>query len=352
MTIDPSHRITIVDVAHQANVSAGTVSNALTGKRPVAEDTRARIMQAIRDLGYQPNLLARGLVNQRSQTLGIVASGLEYYGPSRTLIGIDQEANALGYSLLLELLHNPLESNVDTLLNLLSARRVDGIIWSVHDIGNNRSWVAPERLKQLPPIVFLTMNPQPDVTIMNPDSYQGAQMATQHLLELGRRTIGMISGPLLWWEARERLRGWRECLQASGREASDELVVTGDWKAGSGEAGLITLLEKRPEIDALFVANDDMAMGVLRAAHRMGKCVPEDLAVVGYDNMPTAPYFWPALTSVRPRLLDMGREAIQTLHRMVEAKRLGQDMPVPEVQTFGPELMVRESTVGFSSVDG
>src|SRR5688572_20734306 len=185
MTIHLSHRVTIIDVAHHANVSAGTVSNALTGKRPVAEDTRARIMQAIRDLGYQPNLLARGLVNQRSQTLGIVASGLEYYGPSRTLIGIDQEANALGYSLLLELLHNPLESNVDALLNLLSARRVDGIIWSVHDIGNNRTWVAPERLKQLPPIVFLTMNPQPDVMIMNPDSYQGAQMATQHLLDLG-----------------------------------------------------------------------------------------------------------------------------------------------------------------------
>lgn len=352
MAIDPSRRITIVDVAHQANVSAGTVSNALTGKRPVAEDTHTRIMQAILDLGYQPNLLARGLVNQRSQTLGIVASGLEYYGPSRTLIGIDQEANALGYSLLLDLLHNPLESNVDALLNLLSARRVDGIIWSVHDIGNNRTWVAPERLKQLPPIVFLTMNPQPGVTIINPDSYKGAQMATQHLLQLGRRSIGLISGPHLWWEARERLRGWRECLQAAGRDASDSQVVTGDWKAASGETGLVTLLEKQPEIDAVFVANDDMALGVLRAAHRMGKRVPEDLAVVGYDNMPTAPYFWPALTSVRPRLLDMGKAAIQTLHGMVEAKRLGREISMGEVQTFGPELIVRESTVGFSRVDG
>ena len=350
MAIHPSHRVTIVDVANHANVSAGTVSNALTGKRPVAEETRTRILQAIHDLGYQPNLLARGLVNQRSQTVGIVASGLDYYGPSRTLIGIDQEANAVGYALLLDLLHNPMESNVDGLLNLLSARRVDGIIWAVHDIGNNRTWIAPERLNRLPPIVFLTMHPHPGVTIVNTDNYLGAQMATQHLLELGRCSIGLISGPLVWWEARERMRGWRDCLQKAGREASDNLVVSGDWRASSGEAGLIALLEARPEIDAVFVSNDDMALGVLRAAHRLGKRVPEDLAVVGYDNMPTAPYFWPALTSVRPRFLEMGKLAVQTLHGMVEAKRLGREMPMPEVHKLAPELIVRESTVGSSAL--
>lgn len=348
MAIHPSHRVTIIDVARQANVSAGTVSNALTGKRPVAEETRVRIMQAIRDLGYQPNLLARGLVNQRSQTVGIVASGLDYYGPSRTLIGIDQEANALGYALLLDLLHSPMEANVDAVLNLLSARRVDGIIWAVHEIGNNRSWVASERLNRLPPIVFLTMNPQPGVTVVNTDNFLGAKMATQHLLDLGRRSIGLISGPLVWWEARERQRGWRDCLLAAGREASENLTFHGDWKAASGEAGLMALVETRPDIDAVFVSNDDMALGVLRAAHRLGKRVPEDLAVVGYDNMPDVPYFWPALSSVRPRLLEVGKLAIQTLHSIVEAKRHNQDIETPELQTLAPELIVRESTVGVA----
>lgn len=346
MVIHPSHRVTIIDVARQANVSAGTVSNALTGKRPVAEETRTRIMQAIRELGYQPNLLARGLVNQRSQTVGVVASGLDYYGPSRTLIGIDQEANALGYALLLDLLHSPMEGNVDAMLNLLSARRVDGIIWAVHEIGNNRAWVASERLKRLPPIVFLTMNPQPGIPVINTDNYLGATMATEHLLTLGRRTVALISGPSLWWEARERVRGWRDCLVAAGREAGDDLIYMGDWHAGSGEAGLMALLERRPDIDAVFVANDEMALGVLRAAHRLDKRIPEDLAVVGYDNMPDVPYFWPALTSVRPRLLEIGRVAIQTLHNIVEARRHNQDVTIPEVQTLSPELMVRESTVG------
>lgn len=346
MAIHSSHRVTIIDVARHANVSAGTVSNALTGKRPVAEETRIRIMQAIRDLGYQPNLLARGLVNQRSQTVGIVASGLDYYGPSRTLIGIDQEANALGYALLLDLLHSPIEANVDAVLNVLSARRVDGIIWAVHEIGNNRSWVASERLNRLPPIVFLAMNPQPGVTVVNTDNYLGGKMAAQHLLELGRRSIGLISGPTNWWEARERLRGWRDCLVAAGRDASDSLIRPGDWRPASGEEGLVALLAARPDVDAVFVANDEMALGVLRAAHRLGKRIPEDLAVVGYDNMPEVPYFWPALTSVRPRLLEVGKLAIQTLHTIVEARRHNHEVATPEVQTLSPELVVRESTVG------
>jgi LacI family transcriptional regulator len=345
-----SYRITIVDVAREAHVSAGTVSNALTGKRPVAEATRTRILQAIADLGYQPNLLARGLVNQRSQTVGIVAAGLEYYGPSRTLIGIDQEANALGYALLLELLHGPYETHVDSVLNLLSARRVDGIIWAAHEVGNNHDWVAPERLNRLPPILFLTMQPHPGVALINTDNCRGAQLATQHLLDLGRDVIGLISGPLLWWEARERLEGWRRTLLCAGRPADDSLVAEGDWTAASGEAGLMALMAARPDVDAVFVANDQMALGVLRAAHRLGKRVPEDLAVVGYDNTPASAYFWPALTTVRQRLLEVGRLAIQTLHTMIEARRHGRELPVPTLQTLSPELIVRESTRGDGAV--
>lgn len=343
-------RITIIDVARHANVSAGTVSNALTGKRPVAEATRQRILSAISELGYQPNLLARGLVNQRSQTVGVVASGLEYYGPSRTLIGIDREANTLGYSLLLDLLHSPVGDNVDAVLNMLTARRVDGIIWAVHEIGHNRDWVNSERLVELPPIVFLTMQPRPGITVINTDNCLGARIATDHLLAHQRRVVGHIAGPLSWWEARERLRGWQLALLQAGLTPGDDLVVEGDWYAASGEAGLYQLLTRRPDVDAVFAANDQMALGVLRAAHRLGKRVPEDLAVVGYDNMPESAYFWPALTSVRQRLSEVGRLAIQTLHGMIEASRApreGAAGPIPtRVHTLSPELVIRDSSRG------
>ena len=119
------------------------------------------------------------------------------------------------------------------------------------------------------------------------------------------------------------------------------------WTAASGEAGLAALLGARPDIDAIFAANDQMALGVLRAAHRMGKRVPEDLAVVGYDNTPDSAYFWPALTTVRQRLLEVGKLAVQTLHTMIEARRFGRELPVPTLQSLSPELIVRESTLGM-----
>lgn len=336
--------VTIIDVARRARVSAGTVSNVLTGKRPVAERTRSRILQAIDELGYQPNLLARSLVNRATNTLGVVTSGLEYYGPSRTLVGIERQAAELGYSLLLSLLHDPHSADVDALLSDLLARRVDGIIWAVHEIGRNRAWLAPERLRSLPPIVFLTMERRPQTVIISTDNRGGAALAVQHLLQQGRRQIGIITGPLDWWEARERLEGWRACLAQAGAPNDDALVFEGDWTAASGEIAYHHLLARRRNLDAIFASNDQMALGVLRACHFDGRSVPRYLAVAGYDNMPEAAYLVPSLTSVRQHLADVGRIAVQELHRAIAARAQG-ETPDPLFHLIMPELIVRESTV-------
>ena len=341
--MDHKQTVTIIDVAKRAKVSAGTVSNVLTGKRPVAEHTRKRIQAAIDELGYQPNLLARSLVNRASNSLGVVASGLELYGPSRTLVGIERQANELGYSLLLNLLHDPETADVDTVLDDLLARRVDGIIWAVHEMGHNRAWIVPERLRALPPIVFLTMESRPHATIVSTDNRAGASLAVCHLLEQGRRQIGIITGPIEWWEARERLAGWRSCLAAAGCNYSDNLVFTGDWTAASGERGFHHLLAQQPKIDAIFACNDQMALGVLRACHFAGRRVPDDLAVAGYDNMPEAAYLVPSLTSVRQHLADVGRMAVQELHQAVSSRSQGEVSPAyPRLIT--PELVIRESS--------
>lgn len=338
--------VTIVDVAQRAQVSAGTVSNVLTNKRPVAAATRDRVLRAIEELGYQPNLLARSLVNRSSNTLGVVAYGLEYYGPSRTLVGIEQQAAALGYSLLLDLLHRPDRQDVDAVLDELTARRVDGIIWAVHEVGDNHAWIDQARLRSLPPIIFLTMEQRPCASIVSTDNRAGACLATQHLIATGHRTIGIVTGPADWWEARERLAGWRSALESAELEASSILVVEADWTAASGEAAFAALLARRPDIDAVFVCNDQMALGALRFCHTNGRRVPDELSVVGFDNTPESAFFWPALTTVRQHLAELGRVAVNVLHRRIDLRLDGVDQEPPTMHLLQPELIVRESSGG------
>jgi LacI family transcriptional regulator len=343
--MERKHPVTIVDVAAHAGVSAGTVSNVLTGKRPVAEATRERVLRAVEELGYQPNLLARSLVNRSSDTLGVVTYGLEFYGPSRTLVGIERAAAELGYSLLLDLLHEPDVADVDAVLDELTARRVDGIIWAVHEVGDNRAWIDEERLRTLPPIIFLTMAPRPGASIVSTDNCVGAQLATRHLIATGRRTIGVITGPLTWWEARQRLEGWRRALDEAGLECDDALIYEGSWSAASGEAALEALLHRRPDLDAVFACNDQMALGALRYCHATGRRVPEEVSVVGFDNIPESAFFWPALTTIRQHLLDLGRVAVEELHRRIELRLQDAEPEPPAMHLLQPELIVRESTL-------
>lgn len=331
--------MTIRDVAKLAKASPSSVSNALTGKRPVSDTTRRRVQAAVKKLGYNPNMLARSLVNRRSNTIGVVTFGLEYFGPSRTLAGIERQADEFGYSLLLHLLHTSNDTNVIAALNGLTARRVDGVIWAVPEIGENHSWITGELLRRLPPIVFLSMAPRPNLTVVAIDNRAGAAMAVRHLVEQGRTKIGLISGPLEWWEARERKAGWREGLKSAGLAASERLTVEGDWSPESGEVALRRLLERRPDVDGLFVANDQMALGALRVAREVHRRVPEDLAIAGFDNIPESAYFPPSLTTVSHPLMDLGRIAVRKLLTSIEGRQ--DRSSIPEV--LRPALIIRES---------
>jgi LacI family transcriptional regulator len=326
-------------------VSIKTVSRVVNNQGEISEATKERVQEAIEALGYQPNALARGLVRRRSNTLGVVAWGLDYFGPSRTVVGIEQQSDELGYSLMLHLLARPDETRVTRILNALVGRRVDGIVWAVPEIGENRAWIGGDRVEQLPPIVFLSMAPRPGVSVVANDNRLGAALATQHLIERGRRTIGLITGPLAWWEARERRAGWEESLCNARLEASASLVVEGDWSAQSGERGMRELLERRQDIDAVFACNDPMALGALQTVHRLRRKVPEDLAIVGFDNIPEAAYFLPPLSSVFQPLVDVGRLAVQVLHDQIEAELRGADSTEPMATLLEPQLVVRQSSL-------
>ena len=202
---------TLRDVADLAGVSTKTVSRVVNHQSEISEATRQRVQAAIDQLDYRPNILARSLIHQRSKTLAVIAWGIDYYGPSRTVVGIEQEANELGYALFLSLISHPTDDHRQILDTLIS-RRVEGIIWAIPEVGDNRSWVQASHLAHLPPIVFLTMESRPGISVVSVDNRNGAKQAVQHLLQQGRHKIGIITGPMTWWEARERYSGWQEAM--------------------------------------------------------------------------------------------------------------------------------------------
>jgi LacI family transcriptional regulator len=296
-------------------------------------------------MGYQPNILARSLVHRRSHTLGIVATGLEYYGPSTTLVGIEERATELGYSIVLSLVHRPHVHDVAQVLNSLLSRQVDGVIWAVPEIGANRTWLQ-QRTPSLPvPVVFLSMHRADELPVVSVDNYAGARMAANHLLEQGYREIGLITGPLDWWEARERKRGWEDRLREAGLKVEARQVFEGDWSASSGERGFEELADRYPEMDSLFACNDQMALGVLQACYRKGRRVPSELGLVGFDDIPESAYFWPPLTTVRQELRELGGRGVEQVSRMIAAMRGEAPAAPQDAAWLTPRLVVRGSSV-------
>jgi LacI family transcriptional regulator len=310
----------------------------------VAPDTRVRVQQVIEELDYRPSALARSLIQQRSYTLGVVTAGLKYIGPSRTLNGIATQAEMLGYALLLEELPRFDTEDIDPLLESLLARHVDGIVWAVPEVGDNRRWVD-ESLGDIPvPVVFLTMQPRPGIATVCVDNYTGGVRAVRHLLDQGCRRIGHISGPLDWWEARQRKQAWQEVLEGAGLRVDQAHSAEGNWSSSSAETAFAQLLESYAGMDAVFVANDQMALSVLRTPHRRGIQVPQDMAVVGFDNMIESAYFWPALTTVNHDQLELGSRAVQEVVNQIELVQHNESFE-PQNILLSPDLIVRESSV-------
>ena len=337
-------RISIKEVAREAGVSTATVSRVLNEHPDVSSDTRELVSAVIGRLGYQPSNLARSLIQGRSCSVGVVSSGLKYFGPASILSAIEERANILGYSLILTLVRQPETNEVEQILSEMLSRHVDGIIWAVPEIDLNRDWIDKYLPHFLTPVVFLSMQPRPGLSVIEFDNRNGGRIATQHLIARGYRKIGLLAGPSSWWAARQRQLGWQDALEEAGLPIQEELIVEGDWSPASGELGLFRLLEFRPDVEAVFASNDQMALGVLKAASFKGLSVPGDLAVIGFDDIPEAAFFCPPLTTVRQDMAALGYCAMKELSRRIDA--LSEGKPEAELDTtwIQPQLVVREST--------
>jgi DNA-binding LacI/PurR family transcriptional regulator len=335
-TKEPRPRaVVMADVAKLAGVSHQTVSRVINDSPHVRSNTRARVEDAMRKLGYRPNSVARALVTGRSQTLGVVSFDTTLFGPASTLFGIERAAHDAGYFVSIVSLRELTRASVMSAVERLCQQGVDGILV----IAPQES--ATQAVLHLPddvPVVASEAAPEDSVPLVAIDQVEGARLATRHLLELGHRTVWHISGPHDWLEAQDRITGWRTTLEAAG--AATPPILPGDWSARSGYR-LGRELATDPEITAVFAANDQMALGLLRALNEAGRRIPDDISIVGFDDIPEAEYFTPPLTTVRQNFNEMGRRSLLLLLERIES---GERHPVREI--VAPELVVRASTAG------
>jgi DNA-binding LacI/PurR family transcriptional regulator len=325
--------VVMADVAKLAGVSLQTVSRVINDSPHVSAATRQRVEDAMRKLEYRPNPVARALVTGRSKTLGVVSFDTTLFGPASTLFGIERAAHDAGYFVSIVSLRSLTRPAVMSAVERLRAQGVDGILV----IAPQES--ATQALLHLPqdvPVVAAEAAPDESIPLVAIDQVEGARLATSHLLELGHRTVWHISGPADWLEAQDRVAGWRSTLEAAG--AAPPPVLVGDWSAHAGHE-LGSELAANPDVTAVFVANDQMALGFLRSLHEAGRRIPGDISVVGFDDIPEAGYFTPPLTTVRQNFNEMGRRSLLLLLEQIES-----GVRTPARETVAPELVVRAST--------
>ncbi|MFI5612088.1 LacI family DNA-binding transcriptional regulator [Amycolatopsis sp. NPDC051903] len=322
----------LTDVAGLAGVSHMTVSRVINGTGPVRPETRARVLAAVEELGYRPNSAARALVTGRSGTLGVVALESNLYGPASTLHGIENAAREAGYAITISSVSRPGRSSIADAVESLRRQAVEGIVVIAPHVTAGRALAG---IPAAVPVVAVGGGAAAPVPVISVDQYDGARRATEHLLALGHRTVWHVAGPEDWLEALDRERGWRETLQRHGAEVPP--VIRGDWSPASGYAAG-RALAKRRGLDAVFAANDQMALGLLRAFTETGIAVPGDVHVAGFDDVPEAAYFTPPLTTVRQDFIEVGRRTFGLLTERMS----GGDQDARYL--VEPELIVREST--------
>lgn len=328
-----------------AGVSTQTVSRVINERPDVSPETRKRVQEVVKRLSYQPSALARSLISQRSHTLGVVTAGLRHIGPSRTLSGITAAAEEAGYSILLKELPSYESEDTSPIFQAFLSRHVDGIIWAVSEVGENRKWLNDPPADVEVPVVFITMEPRDDLSVVTIDNYLGGRMAMTHLLQQGYRKIGHISGPLEWWEARQRSSAWKDALTEAGLESSDRQCVEGNWSSASGALAIEKLYDQFPEMDAIFVANDQMALSVLQFFIEKKVCIPTDIGIVGFDNIAESAFFSPALTTVQQDQHHVAKTAVAQVLKIIESGWQDVDPIHPESIIIPPTLVVRQSSI-------
>lgn len=329
-------RPTINDIAKRVGLSKASVSRALNGKQDVDPETRKRVLKLAAQIGYVPSAHARALSNGRSNCLGLLVPTLTWPWILEVLRGVAEEIERSGYSLILYTTAEGETSEREFMSQVVPAGAVDGLALVI-PLGMLESI---ERLAKggLPIVVVDDRGHYPDLPTVATTNIEGGRSATRHLIQRGRQRIAMLNGPHDFGCNRERLEGYKSALKEADLRFDSRRVTDSDFKEVGGASAMTRLLEADPELDAVFAANDLMAFGAMRVLRESGRRVPEDVAVVGFDDLPASAMTHPPLTTVRQPLYEMGRTAASMVMAAVRGEPIAKRVELPT------SLVVREST--------
>lgn len=338
-------RVSIKDIARAAGVSHSTVSRALSDSPLVSDETKARIQHLAQEMGYSPNILARSLVTRQTYSVGVVVTTIADPFVAEVVQSIEATAHDYGYTVILCTSGAEPEREIAA-VEMLRSKRVDGVIVTSSRVGA----LYLDHLERIGvPIVLINNHNEESgrytftVTV---DNRHGGSLATEHLLELGHRRIGYVTAPADHSSDLDRMAGYRQALIESGVQPDPTLIISGNGRFDGGERALKALIELETPPTAVFCYNDMTAMGLISATRQVGLSVPQDVAVVGFDDIPFSRYFYPPLSTIAQPKVAMGQLAMKMAISLMSIDWEEDAEQLSNIIVRG-ELVVRASTVGF-----
>jgi len=330
-------KINIKEIAKKCNVSTATVSRALNNKEPVKPETRRRILQVANEFYYKPSAYARALSSKKTDTIGVILPELvnEYF--MEIIKGIDEEAHLYNKYLMISSSHSQ-RNDLETILEFMGSGRTDGTIIMAPSLQEEIFQVIKKSRR---PVVLLNCGVNDEnVVSFSIDNYRGARQIVAHLINHGYKKIGMIKGPERNIEAQNRYKGFRDILEEKGIEYRSEFVLSGDFSISAGNYGFLRLMSLEDKPEAIFAANDYTAIGIYQAARNLNIKIPEDIAIVGFDDILTSSIIVPKLTTVHAPIVELGRRALNHLVKMIEGDI---DLKEPYKEELSTGLVIGES---------
>ncbi len=331
---------TIKDVAALAGVSFTTVSHVLNDTRPVSADARRRVLAAVEEIGYLPSAVARSLRKSETKIIGVLVPNVNNPFFAELVVGVEECCRMAGYSVFLCNSDNDPKRQQQYMRTLLE-KRVDGLLLS--SAGDAAALARIFKLATVPSVTVDRLVPGARADRVSVNNQEGAYRAVKHLLDLGHRQIACISGPAEFEVTCERVEGWRRALRERGIEPPEGWLVESDFSSAGGYEAVRSVLRRHPGLTAVFASNDMMALGAVRAAAELGRPVPQQLSVVGFDDIELSGYVFPALTTVGCSIKELGREAARVLLDRID----NPGAPLKDV-SLTPRLVVRESSAALA----